>query len=151
MAGIAPESLADGAAPEIDGFERWIRRGPVGTVLIVAPWNYHYLTAVNTVVPALLAGNTVVLKHSTQTLLCAERYEEAFRAAGLPEGVLQHAHATHDDIARMIADPRVDFVAFTGSVSGGHAIEQAASNRFIGTGLELGGKDPAYVRSDCDV
>jgi acyl-CoA reductase-like NAD-dependent aldehyde dehydrogenase len=151
MAGIASTELADIAAPAIDGFVRYIRRDPVGTVLVVAPWNYPYLTAVNIVVPALLAGNTVVLKHSTQTLLCAERYEEAFRAAGVPDGVLQHVHATHDDIARMIADPRVDFVAFTGSVSGGHAIEQAASTRFIGAGLELGGKDPAYVRADCDL
>ncbi len=151
MASIAGAALADIAAPEQEGFVRYIRREPVGTVLVVAPWNYPYLTAVNTVVPALLAGNTVVLKHSTQTLLCAERYEEAFTAAGLPDGVLQHVHATHDDIARMIADPRVDFVAFTGSVGGGHAIERSASTRFIGTGLELGGKDPAYVRADCDV
>ncbi len=151
MAALAPEQLADIDAPAIDGFRRFIRRDPLGTVLVVAPWNYPYLTAVNTVVPALLAGNAVILKHSTQTLLCAERYEEAFRAAGLPDGVLQHVHATHDDIAHMIADPRVDFVAFTGSVAGGHAIQQAASTRFIGTGLELGGKDPAYVRADCDV
>ncbi|HEY1741064.1 MAG TPA: aldehyde dehydrogenase family protein, partial [Acidimicrobiia bacterium] len=151
MAAIAPSELADIAAPATDGFVRYIRRDPVGTVLVVAPWNYPYLTAVNIVVPAILAGNAVVLKHSTQTLLCAERYEEAFRAAGLPDGVLQHVHATHDDIAGMIADPRVDFVAFTGSVGGGHAIEQAASSRFIGTGLELGGKDPAYVRADCDI
>ncbi|HEY3833735.1 MAG TPA: aldehyde dehydrogenase family protein [Acidimicrobiia bacterium] len=151
MAAIAATELADIAAPATDGFVRYIRRDPVGTVLVVAPWNYPYLTAVNIVIPALLAGNTVVLKHSTQTLLCAERYEEAFRAAGLPRGVLQHVHATHDDIARMIANPRVDFVAFTGSVGGGHAIEQAASTRFIGTGLELGGKDPAYVRADCDL
>ena len=151
MAAIAPEMLADIPAPPVDGSERFIRRDPVGTVLVVAPWNYPYLTAVNTVVPALLAGNTVILKHSTQTLLCAERYEEAFRAAGLPDGVLQHVHATHDDIARMIDDPRTSFVAFTGSVGGGHAIERAASGRFIGTGLELGGKDPAYVRADSDV
>ncbi len=151
MASLAPDALADVRAPETDGFDRYIRRDPVGTVLVVAPWNYPYLTAVNTVVPALLAGNTVILKHSTQTLLCAERYEECFRAAGLPHGVLQHVHATHDDIATMIADARVDFVAFTGSVGGGHAIEAAASSRFIGTGLELGGKDPAYVRADSDL
>ena len=151
MAAIAGGALADIPAPEQDGFVRFIRREPVGTVLVVAPWNYPYLTAVNTVVPALLAGNTVILKHSTQTLLCAERYEEAFLAAGLPDGVLQHVHATHDDIAQMIGDRRIDFVAFTGSVGGGHAIERAASTRFIGTGLELGGKDPAYVRADCDL
>ncbi len=151
MAAIAPEALDDIVAPAQDGFDRYIRREPVGTVLVIAPWNYPYLTSVNTIVPALLAGNTVILKHATQTLLCAERYSEAFRAAGLPDGVLQHVHATHDDIAQMIADPRVGFVAFTGSVDGGHAIQHAAAARFIGTGLELGGKDPSYVRADCDL
>ena len=151
MAGIAPDALADAAAPPKDGFTRFIRREPVGVVLVVAPWNYPYLTSVNTIVPALLAGNSVVLKHATQTLLCAERYADAFRAAGLPDGVFQAIHATHDDIARLIDDPRVGFVAFTGSVEAGHAIQRAARERFVGTGLELGGKDPSYVRADCDL
>jgi acyl-CoA reductase-like NAD-dependent aldehyde dehydrogenase len=91
------------------------------------------------------------LKHATQTLLCAERYADAFRAAGLPDGVFQAIHATHDDIAWLIDDPRVGFVAFTGSVEAGHAIQRAARERFVGTGLELGGKDPSYVRADCDL
>jgi acyl-CoA reductase-like NAD-dependent aldehyde dehydrogenase len=151
MAGIAPDALADAAAPPKDGFTRFIRREPVGVVLVVAPWNYPYLTSVNTIVPALLAGNSVVLKHATQTLLCAERYADAFRAAGLPDGVFQAIHATHDDIAWLIEDPRVGFVAFTGSVEAGHAIQRAARERFVGTGLELGGKDPSYVRADCDL
>jgi acyl-CoA reductase-like NAD-dependent aldehyde dehydrogenase len=84
-------------------------------------------------------------------LLCAERYSEAFQAAGLPAGVFQHIHATHSDIAAMIGDQRIGFVAFTGSVEGGHAIQAAANKRFIGTGLELGGKDPSYVRPDCNL
>lgn len=151
MSSLAPGALADIASPPKDGFTRWIRREPVGTALVVAPWNYPYLTSVNSIVPALLAGNTVILKHATQTILCAERYSAAFAAAGLPDGVFQHVHATHDAIARMIADDRVDFVAFTGSVEGGHAIQRAAAVRFIGTGLELGGKDPSYVRPDCDL
>ena len=151
MSAIAPAALADIAAEPKDGFTRFIRKEPVGTVLVVAPWNYPYLTSVNSVVPALLAGNSVILKHSTQTLLCAERYAAAFEAAGLPSGVFQHIHATHADIANMIADERIGFVAFTGSVEGGHAIQAAASRRFIGTGLELGGKDPSYVRPDCDL
>jgi acyl-CoA reductase-like NAD-dependent aldehyde dehydrogenase len=120
-------------------------------VLVVAPWNYPYLCAVNSIVPALLAGNTIVLKHATQTLLCAERMAEGFAAAGLPDGVFQHVVATHDDVATMIADPRIDFVVFTGSVEGGHTIQRRAGERFIGTGLELGGKDPSYVRPDCDL
>ena len=151
MSAIAPDALADVAVEPKEGFTRFIRKDPVGTVLVVAPWNYPYLTSVNSIVPALLAGNTVILKHATQTLLCAERYQAAFIAAGLPEGVFQYLHATHDDVARMIGDERIGFVSFTGSVEGGHAIQAAAQRRFIGTGLELGGKDPAYVRPDADL
>ena len=151
MSSIAPEALADISVAPLDNFTRFIRRDPVGIVLVVAPWNYPYLTSVNSIVPAILAGNSVVLKHATQTLLCAERYSEAFAAAGAPSGLFQHVHATHDDIARIIDDSRVGFVAFTGSVDGGHSIQAAASRRFIGTGLELGGKDPSYVRPDADL
>jgi acyl-CoA reductase-like NAD-dependent aldehyde dehydrogenase len=151
MSAIAVAALADVAVEPKEGFTRFIRREPVGIVLVVAPWNYPYLTSVNTIVPAILAGNAVLLKHATQTLLCAERYSEAFEAAGAPAGLFQHLHATHDDVARIIADDRVGFVAFTGSVEGGHAIQRAASSRFIGTGLELGGKDPSYVRPDANL
>ncbi len=151
MASLAPRVLADTDAPTKEGFTRFIRREPVGTVLVVAPWNYPYLTSVNTIVPALLAGNSVILKHATQTLLCAERWAEAFAAAGMPDGVFQVVHATHADVAALIADPRIGFVAFTGSVDAGHSINHAARERFIGTGLELGGKDPSYVRPDADL
>src|SRR3989304_6304913 len=113
------------------------RREPLGVVFVVAPWNYPYLTAVNAVVPALLAGNAVVLKHSAQTPLCAERFAAAFAAAGLPDGVFQVLHMSHDLTAAAIEDPNVDFVAFTGSVAGGHAVQAAAAKRFIGVGLEL--------------
>lgn len=151
MMSIAADSLADVAAPPKDGFTRFIRKEPVGTVLVVAPWNFPYLTSVNSIVPALLAGNTIVLKHATQTLLCAERYTQAMQSAGMPDGVFQHVHATHADVAKMIGDERVGFVVFTGSVEGGHSIQRTAGERFIGTGMELGGKDPAYVRADCDL
>jgi acyl-CoA reductase-like NAD-dependent aldehyde dehydrogenase len=152
MASIAAGALADlPAEPPQPGFTRFIRREPLGTVLVLAPWNYPYLSSVNGVVPALIAGNTVVLKVASQTPLVAERYAEAFTAAGLPDGVFQIVHADHDDVARMIGDDRVDYVAFTGSVPGGHAVQRAAAERFIGTNLELGGKDPAYVRPDCDL
>ena len=151
MISIAADGLADIAVDGPDGFQKFIRRDPLGSVLVVAPWNYPYLCAVNSIVPALLAGNTVVLKHATQTMLCAERIGEAFAAADVPDGVFQHVVATHDDVAAMIADPRIDFVAFTGSVEGGHVIQRRAGERFIGTGLELGGKDPSFVRPDCDL
>jgi acyl-CoA reductase-like NAD-dependent aldehyde dehydrogenase len=117
-------------------------------VLVVAPWNYPLLTAVNAVVPALMAGNAVILKHSAQTPLAAERIVEAFSRAGLPAGLLQFIHTDHDGTQALIKAPQVDGVCFTGSVAGGAAVERAAAGRFIQVGLELGGNDPAYVRAD---
>jgi acyl-CoA reductase-like NAD-dependent aldehyde dehydrogenase len=151
MIDVAPAALQDIQAPAQPGFTRFIRHEPAGVVFTIAPWNYPYLTSVNSIVPALAAGNSVILKHSAQTPLCAERYAAALQEAGLPEGVFQFLHLSHADVERVIADPRIAFVAFTGSVQGGHAVQAAASRRFIGTGLELGGKDPAYVRADADL
>jgi len=151
MLDIAGDALADLQVGVKPGFQRFIRRVPLGVVFTVAPWNYPYLTAVNSIVPALMAGNTVILKHSAQTPLCAERLDQAALEAGLPEGVFQILHLSHDDTARVIADGRIGFVAFTGSVAGGRAVQAAAAGRFIGQGLELGGKDPAYVRHDADL
>jgi len=151
MIAIAPEALGDIDAGPRDNFKRFVRREPLGVVFTVAAWNYPYLIAVNSVVPALMAGNVVILKHSAQTPLCGERFAECLRAAGLPEGVFQVLHASHDDTDRVIRDPRVDFVAFTGSVAGGHAVQRAAASRFIGVGLELGGCDPVYVRPDANL
>ena len=148
MCSIAEEALAE---ITVTPGSRFIRREPLGVVLVVAPWNYPWLTSVNAIVPALLAGNTVILKMAQQTPLVAERYMEAFKAAGLPESVFQFLHLDHASTAKVIGDPRVAFVAFTGSVEGGHAVQKAASERFIATGLELGGKDPAYVRADADL
>jgi acyl-CoA reductase-like NAD-dependent aldehyde dehydrogenase len=151
LAAAAPEALADAEIDPKPGFRRFIRHEPVGVVLVVAPWNYPYLCSVNAVVPALLAGDAVVLKVASQTPLVAERWAEGLAAAGLPDGVFQYVHADHDTVAGMVADDRVGFVAFTGSVAGGHAVQAAASRRFVGTGLELGGKDPAYVRADAPI
>lgn len=151
MIGIAPEALADVDPGPKPDFRRFVRREPLGVVFTVAAWNYPYLIAVNSVVPALMAGNVVLLKHSAQTPLAAERFAEAFDAAGLPKGVFQFIHASHEDTDRIIRDPRVDFVAFTGSVAGGHAVQRAAASRFIGVGLELGGCDPVYVRHDANL
>lgn len=151
MADIAEGSLADIRLPDKAGFTRFIRREPLGLALIIAPWNYPYLTAVNAVMPALLAGNVVLLKHSAQTPLCAERMVEAFAEAGLPEGVFQYLHLSHGETEALIRSPSIDHVAFTGSVPGGAMVERAAAGRFISVGLELGGKDPAYVRADADL
>ncbi|MGA8261745.1 MAG: aldehyde dehydrogenase family protein [Arenicellales bacterium] len=151
MIDIAAEVLRPIDVGPKEGFVRYIRREPLGVVLTVAPWNYPYLTAVNSVVPALMAGNAVVLKHASQTPLCAERMVEAFRAADLPEGLFQFLHLTHEAAARAIRSPQVEHVAFTGSVPAGAKIEEAAAGRFMGVGLELGGKDPAYVRPDVNM
>ncbi|MHA6495442.1 aldehyde dehydrogenase family protein [Pseudomonas borbori] len=151
MADIAEQALADIKVPEKPGFIRFIRREPLGVALVIAPWNYPYLTAVNAVMPALLAGNAVLLKHSAQTPLCAERMVEAFTEAGLPDGVFQYLHLSHADTEQLIQAPAIQHVAFTGSVPGGAMVERAAAGRFISAGLELGGKDPAYVRADADL
>ncbi len=151
MLNVAPEALAPVQPGDKTGFQRQIKRVPIGVVVVVAPWNYPYLTAVNAVLPALIAGNAVVLKHSHQTPLCAERFLEAFVSAGVPAGVFQYLHLSHADTARLMGDPRVASVCFTGSVSGGRAVVAATASGFATAGLELGGKDPAYVRADANL
>jgi acyl-CoA reductase-like NAD-dependent aldehyde dehydrogenase len=151
MIAIADGALADIRPAPKDGFNRYIRRVPLGVVFVIAPWNFPYLTSVNAIVPALLAGNAVILKHSAQTPLCAERLQQAFDEAGLPAGVFRYLHLSHADTETVIRSPEVNFVAFTGSVPGGEMVERTAAGRFIGVGLELGGKDPAYVRADADL
>ena len=151
MLSIAAQALAPLQPVEKAGFRRHIKRVPLGIVAVVAPWNYPYLTAVNAVLPALIAGNAVVLKHSHQTPLCAERFLEAFASAGIPAGVFQYLHLSHADTARLMGDRRIASVCFTGSVSGGRAVVAATAAGFATSGLELGGKDPAYVRADANL
>jgi acyl-CoA reductase-like NAD-dependent aldehyde dehydrogenase len=151
MIGIAEDSLKPSVRPDKAGFERWIAREPLGTVMVIAPWNYPYLTAVNSIVPALMAGNAVILKHASQTLLAGERFAEAFKAAGLPDGLFQNLVLNHADTEKLIGSGQIDHVNFTGSVEGGRRIERAAAGTFATLGLELGGKDPAYVRADANI
>ena len=151
MADIAPRSLAPIAIEDSDKFQRYIKRVPHGAVLVIAPWNYPYMTAINAVAPALIAGNVVLLKHATQTILVGERLAKAFHQAGVPADVFQNLYLDHATTAQLIADKSFGFVNFTGSVGGGRAIEQAAAGSFTGLGLELGGKDPGYVMNDADV
>ncbi|MEO1681401.1 MAG: aldehyde dehydrogenase family protein [Pseudomonadota bacterium] len=151
MAAIAESALADIPVADDATFRRYIKRVPHGVVLVVAPWNYPYMTAINTVAPALIAGNSVVLKHATQTLLVGERMAAAFHAAGVPEDVFRNLFLGHDTTAALIADRAFDFVNFTGSVAGGQAMERAAAGTFAGVATELGGKDPGYVMEDADV
>lgn len=151
MASIAKEALADIVISHDDGFNRYIKRVPHGVVLVVAPWNYPYMTAINTVAPALIAGNSVVLKHATQTLLVGERMAKAFHSVGIPEDVFQNAFLDHETTSTLISSKSFGFINFTGSVGGGRAMENAAAGTFTGIGLELGGKDPGYVMEDADL
>lgn len=151
MIAIAEQSLAPSMRPDKPGFQRWISREPLGNVMVIAPWNYPYLTAVNSIVPALMAGNAVILKHASQTLLAGERFAEAFQAAGLPDGLFQNLVLNHADTEKLIGSGAIDHVNFTGSVEGGRRIERAAAGTFATLGLELGGKDPAYVREDANL
>lgn len=148
---IAADALAPVVPVARDGFKRSVQRVPLGIVLTIAPWNYPYLTAVNTIVPALMAGNAVLLKAASQTLLTGDRFQAAMDKAGVPIGLFQSLVLSHEATARLLASGAVDHVSFTGSVAGGRSIERAAAGTFTTIGLELGGKDPAYVRADADL
>ncbi|MCD7110728.1 aldehyde dehydrogenase family protein [Rhizobium sp. DKSPLA3] len=151
VASIAADAMKPLVIEESDRFERRIVREPHGVVFVIAPWNYPYMTAINTIAPALMAGNVVIIKHASQTLLVGERMVRAFTEAGMPEGVFQNLFLDHETSARLIAAKSFDFVNFTGSVEGGRSIERAAAGTFTGLGLELGGKDPGYVMEDADL
>ena len=151
MASIADDALAPIEVEDSGAFRRVIKRVPHGLVLVVAPWNYPYMTAINTVAPALIAGNAVMLKHASQTPLVGERLAQAFHSVGIPEDVFQNVFLDHQTTSDLIAARSFGFVNFTGSVGGGRAMEAAASGTFTGLGLELGGKDPGYVMDDADV
>ena len=151
MIDIAEDALSDAMPGDSETVTRFIRRTPMGVVFTIAPWNFPYLTTVNSVIPAIMAGNAVVLKHAQSTLLVAERFQNAFDMAGTPTGLFQHLVLDHGQTSEIIASGQVDMVCFTGSVPAGKVIEQAAAGQFIAVGLELGGKDPAYVRADCNL
>ena len=151
MAKIAKQSLASIEVSDDQTFKRMIKRVPHGIVFVVAPWNYPYMTAINTVAPALIAGNCVVLKHSTQTLLVGERMAQAFHNAGVPREVFANLFLDHTTTSELIAAHTFDFINFTGSVGAGAQMEKAAAGTFVGVGTELGGKDPGYVMDDANL
>ena len=151
MSSVAEAALAPLVLPPKPGFERWIAREPVGVVAVLAAWNYPHLIAINPISAAVLAGNAVVLKHSSRTPCCADQMAQAFAAAGVPEGLLTVVHADHATTEKLVQHEDIGFVSFTGSVFGGRQIYRAvAEKRFIDVTLELGGKDPAYVMADAD-
>ena len=151
MSEIAEQALQDIEISNDPSFKRYIKRIPHGLVFVVAPWNYPYMTAINTIAPALIAGNVVALKHATQTLLVGERLVDAFISAGIPKDVFINMYLDHDTTSRLIEENSFDFVNFTGSLRGGIEMERAAAGTFTPVGTELGGKDPGYVMEDADL
>ncbi|KAK7420876.1 hypothetical protein QQZ08_010205 [Neonectria magnoliae] len=149
---ISDEALQDTDGEAEKGFKRFIRKIPVGPVLVIFAWNYPYLILVNSLIPAILAGNTVILKGSPQTPTVVERVAETFAEVGLPKGVLQYFHCGSPiTMETIVRNPLISLICFTGSVGGGLAVQKAAADRVVNVGLELGGKDPAYIRADVDI
>ena len=144
---IAPEVLAADAVTKREYFHREILHEPHGVVLIIAAWNYPLLIAASGISAALLAGNVVLLKHSTRTLSIGEHFQKAFGA----EGLLQHVVMDHANTARLIEEGDINHVVFTGSVGGGEKIYASTAKRNCDCNLELGGKDGAYVAADADI
>jgi acyl-CoA reductase-like NAD-dependent aldehyde dehydrogenase len=152
MLSISKETLKPDSLPKKTGFTRRIEHAPLGTILNIAAWNYPLLIPVNIIVPALISGNTVLLKHSPKTPLCGQRFEKAFGKSFAGGGPLvQNLILTNAQTSRLIADPRIQYVAFTGSVATGKQVYRQAAKRILGVGLELGGKDAAYVAEDADI
>ncbi len=151
MLNIAQETLSDQRETAPDGHDYFMRRQPLGVVFAITPWNFPFMTAVNIVIPALAAGNSVLMKPSPQTPTVGEHFERALKMAGLPDDVFQCLHLDPSTTQQMIEHGEIDHVGFTGSTANGRAIEKAAAGRFLSVGLELGGKDAAYVRSDADL
>ena len=150
MLSIAEKKLTHIDVTKDDNFKSYIKRRALGIVFVIAPWNYPYLVAVNSIIPAMAAGNSVILKHSAQTPLCAEQLFQSAKKT-LPKDVFNYLHLNHEDGLKVVSDKRINFVSFTGSVKAGYDVQRATHTKFIDMALELGGKDPAYARHDCDL
>ena len=150
MLSIAEKKLTDIDVTKDNNFKSFIKRRALGIVFVIAPWNYPYLVAVNSIIPAMAAGNSVILKHSAQTPLCAEQLYQSAKKT-LPKDVFNYLHLNHEDSLKVVSDKRINFVSFTGSVKAGYDVQRATHTKFIDMTLELGGKDPAYARYDCDL
>jgi succinate-semialdehyde dehydrogenase/glutarate-semialdehyde dehydrogenase len=150
FAEAAPGFLADQPAPS-DSERSFVAFEPLGTVLAVMPWNFPLWQVVRAAAPALMAGNTMLLKHAENTTGCALAFAAVLRDAGLPEGVLGVLMLPEDRVAGVIQDPRVAGVTLTGSDAAGAAVAAAAGAALKKTVLELGGSDAFVVLDDADV
>lgn len=145
LAEIAPSVLAPETVGEKPGFDRAIVHEPLGVVFIISAWNYPLLITINGVMASLLAGNTVLLKHASQTLSIGDHFERAFG------DVLAHAVTDHGTAGSLLRERRVDHAIFTGSVEAGRKVYLHAAQGLLDCQLELGGKDGAYVAADADL
>jgi succinate-semialdehyde dehydrogenase / glutarate-semialdehyde dehydrogenase len=136
---------------ESTGAETYVRYQPLGVILAVMPWNFPFWQAFRAALPALAAGNVMVLKHSSNVPQCALAIEEVFREAGVPESVFQTLLVGSAGVERIIADERVAGVTLTGSDRAGSTVAEAAGRALKKTVLELGGSDPFIVLADADV
>ncbi|MEK6628928.1 MAG: aldehyde dehydrogenase family protein [Bdellovibrionota bacterium] len=151
LCSIAAESLKTVTLPEKPGFYRAIEREPLGIIFIISAWNFPLLVTINSVVPALLAGNVVILKHSSQTPAIGEHFQKAFNNLAGVSGLLQQVIVDHETTGKIIEDLDIQHVVFTGSVNGGAQILKHTAKKFMQPQLELGGKDAAYVAEDADI
>jgi succinate-semialdehyde dehydrogenase / glutarate-semialdehyde dehydrogenase len=140
-----PIGLLDGEGSAV------IRRGPVGVLLGIMPWNYPYYQVARFAGPNLVLGNTIVLKHAPQCPESAAALQKIFDDAGYPEGAYVNVYATNEQIADAIADPRVQGVSLTGSERAGAAVAEIAGRNLKKVVLELGGSDPFILLSSDDL
>ncbi len=148
----AEKFLADEPIDLLDGEgSAVIRRGPVGVLLGIMPWNYPYYQVARFAGPNLTLGNTIVLKHAPQCPESAEAIQQIFDDAGFPKGAYVNIYATNEQIAEIIGDPRVQGVSLTGSERAGAAVAETAGRHLKKVVLELGGSDPFIVLSTDDL
>ncbi|MFB1299547.1 NAD-dependent succinate-semialdehyde dehydrogenase [Mycobacterium sp. pW049] len=148
----AEKFLADEPIELLDGEgSAVIRRGPIGVLLGIMPWNYPYYQVARFAGPNLVLGNTIVLKHAPQCPESAAALQQIFADAGYPEGAYVNVYATNEQIAEAIADPRVQGVSLTGSERAGAAVAEIAGRNLKKVVLELGGSDPFILLSSDDL
>ena len=151
---LAEQELAPVAGECDQHNKRIIVKEPVGVVLIIGAWNFPYNVIVNTLIPALAAGNAVIIKHALQTAPVGENLVAIFKKGGLPEDLLAAVKLTNERTEQLVGDSRINYVSLVGSPRAGRAVLQASARRphdFIKVSLELGGCDGAYVREDADL
>jgi len=149
---LAPEILKeDNILIDAHNIQK-IQKEPIGLSLLISPWNYPLLTVVGSLIPSLLCGNPVLLKHSIRTPKVGQQFEEAFKSIGAL-GVVQHLFLENENLKYVYKLPNLNYVGFTGSVDGGKNVQKeiAKTGRFINTSFELGGNDAVYVREDADL